>query len=256
MESGSPLEAPELRALLDDVRTNGEWRTAWRSYRKVVIAAARQSEQPRLLEVGGGRDPLLSQADVEQLNCQYTVNDIDAGELARAPEWTQRLHGDIAAPDLLAEETGTQFDVIFSKMVFEHVAHPEAAYRNTARMLAPGGVFINFIPTWYAPPFLLNWAMPANLSAALLRRSFPNRNEDEVPKFPAFYRWCTATRQTQRRVQEAGFASCEVIPFYGHNYYKKVRPLQALSDRLASVSDRRGWRALSTYAYVICEGYP
>src|SRR5579871_6882594 len=111
---------------------------AWANYRATILAFARQAAQrnarpPRLLEVGGGRDPLFRPEEARALGLDVTVNDIDADELARA-------------------QAGA-YDLIFSQMVFEHVAGVEKAWRNVHTLLAEGGVGLAFVPTLYAPPF-------------------------------------------------------------------------------------------------------
>ena len=64
------------------------------------------------------------------------------------------------------------------------MADPENAYRNIAKLLRPGGVFVNLIPTLYAPPFVLNRLLPEQISARVLRWSMPHRNDSEVPRIP------------------------------------------------------------------------
>jgi SAM-dependent methyltransferase len=249
----STLSAPETRRMLHELRGDHHWRRAWHGYRDCVLDLAATRPQPRLLEVGGGRSPLLTAEDVERLGADYTVNDIDAGELARAPAWVDTLHGDIADPALGAGGSEGSFDLVFAKLVFEHVADPANAYRTIARLLRPGGVFVNLIPTLYAPPFVVNRLLTEGVSARVLRWAMPNRNDEEVPKFPAYYRWCTSTPRTERKLREVGFDSCVVMPFYGHAYYRKIPVLRTAGERVSATAARRDWRPLSTFALVLCE---
>jgi len=255
MAPNSRLQSREFEDLITCTRGEGSYRNAWDGYRSLILEIARQGERPRLLEIGGGREPLLSQADVAELLCEYTINDIDAGELALAPAWVKRLHGDVADPTLLdpAKHEG-QYDLVFSRMVFEHVEHPDQGYRNIARLLAPGGILVNFVPTLYAAPFVLNRFLPERLSARILRRVFPDRNPHEIPKFPAYYRWCTTTKRTQKKLDSAGFRDTKIVPFYGHGYYSKIPILRGLAERFWRVAERHDWRSLSTYGYIIGEG--
>ena len=142
---------------------------------------------------------MLAEEDVRALGATYTVNDIDPDELARAPEWVSRLEGDIADPSLLGGEDG--FDVVFANMVFEHVSDPQEGYRNIVARLSPGGYLVNFVPTMYAPPFVLNKLLPEDLTSRLLLRIQPHRHVGDKPKFPAYYRWCTATSATEARLR-------------------------------------------------------
>lgn len=253
--ASSRLQSRELRDLITRTRGSGSHEDAWVGYRSLILELASQFENPRLLEIGGGRNPLLSHTDVERLRCEYTVNDIDAEELAMAPVWVKRLLGDIADPELLdsAKLVGP-YDLVFSQMVFEHVKHPEQGYRNIARSLAPGGILINFVPTLYAAPFVLNKLLPERLSALVLKSAFPNRNSQEIPKFPAYYRWCTTTRPTRKKLDSAGFRQIEIVPFYGHAYYAKIPILRGFAQRFWRIAEQHDWRSLSTYAYIIGEG--
>ena len=250
----SLLTSSGVQELVSRVRGNGNFENAWGGYRELVLELARKSSAPRLLEVGGGRFPMLTQQEIESANIDYTVNDIDSQELAKAPEWVKQLHGDIADPKLLdAAEHAGSYDFIFSQMVFEHVEHPEEGYRNIARLLAPGGIVVNFVPTLYALPFVLNLLLPERLAAAILGFFFPNRNAHEIPKFPAYYRWTTSTTRTQKRLDSVGFRRTQIVPFYGHGYYDKLPGLRSFVSRVARSAARRDIRAVSTYAYILGE---
>ena len=253
MQLADTLASSERRRIFEDLRGDRRWRRAWHGYRGAILDVASRLDRPRLIEVGGGRSPLLTEDEVAALGCDYTVNDIDANELARAPSWVTTLHGDIAAPGLAAVAGPGSYDLVFAKLVFEHVRDPENAYRNIATMLRPGGIFVNLIPTLYAAPFVVNRLMPEELSARVLRWAMPNRNDDEVPKFPAYYRWCTSSSRTGARVRSVGFSHCLVLPFYGHTYYRKIPGLRTAADRFTDVASRREWRSASTFAYVVCE---
>ncbi len=216
-----------------------------------MVTLAGLFDSPRMLEVGGGRSPMLAEEDVRALGATYTVNDIDPDELARAPEWVSRLEGDIADPSLLGGEDG--FDVVFANMVFEHVADPQEGYRNIVARLSPGGYLVNFVPTMYAPPFVLNKLLPEDLTSRLLLRIQPHRHVGDKPKFPAYYRWCTATSATEARLRGAGFSECEAVPFYGHSYYKKVPGLRDASAMVSRAAHKRGLRPLASYAYLVAQ---
>ena len=254
MVSTSRLRSGEFQNLIRQTRGTGSFVDCWNGYRPLILMVARQTEQPMLLEIGGGRNPLLSESDVAELHCEYTVNDIDATELALAPIWVKRLHGDIADPNLLnAEQHVGKYNLIFSQMVFEHVEHPEQGYQNIARLLAPGGLVINFVPTLYALPFVINLLLPERLAASILRFLFPRRNPRDVPKFPAFYRWCTTTSGTKKKLDSAGFSQTQIVPFFGHGYYEKIPVIRAVASRLSPIAARHDWRFASTYAYILGE---
>ena len=248
------LHSPEAHEALARARGDGGFDAAFDNYPGLVLDLARLFTGPRMLEVGGGRDPLFDQPTMDELGCEYTINDIDPAELARAPEGIRRMPGDIAAPGLVTADRENHYDLVFSRMVFEHVADPAQAYRNIARMLAPGGIAISFIPTYYAVPFVLNRLAPERLTAGLLRLAQPNRHQEGQPKFPAYYRWCTSTEATLEKLRRCGFRSVQAVTFYGHGYYDKVRPARAVQNRVAGAARRASLHPLSTYAYLVCEG--
>ena len=248
------LYSPEAHDALARSRGNGRYDDAFGNYPQLVLDLARLFEHPRMLEVGGGRAPLFDQQTMDELGCEYTINDIDPGELARAPEGIRRMAGDIAAPDPVTPEQEKRYDLVFSQMVFEHVADPAQAYRNIARMLAPGGIAISFIPTYYAVPFVLNRLAPEQVTSRLLRLAQPNRHDEGQPKFPAYYRWCTSTEATLEKLRGSGFRSVQAVTFYGHGYYSKVGPVHAVQNRIARAAQNASLQPMSTYAYLICEG--
>lgn len=254
MASDLRLQSREFQDLIIRTRGAGSSDNAQGGYRSLILELARQTDRPKILEIGGGRGPFLSQEDVERLQCEYTVNDIDASELALAPAWVKRLHGDIADPALLdaAKHSGL-YDLAFSQMVFEHVEHPAQGYRNIVQLLAPGGILVNLVPTLYAAPFVINKLLPERLSARVLAWGFPHRNSHESPKFPAFYRWCTTTKRTKKKLDSVGFRDSRIVPFYGHGYYAKIPILGKVAQHFWPVAERHDWRMLSTYAYIICE---
>ena len=230
---------------------------AWDNYKAVVLAFAAQARarglgNARLLEIGGGRDPLLTPREARAAGLDYTVNDIDAGELALAPREFDRALFDISGDLAQARTDPRGYDLIVSRMVFEHVRDVRAAWRNIHSLLAPGGVGLAFFPTLYAPPYVLNRLMPERASAALLRLFFPDRNDGEQPKFPAFYDHCLGSQKKLAPVFGAiGFADHLVVPFWSHGYFRHLPLLREADAALQNLARRRDWRGLTTYAYAV-----
>src|SRR5690606_29100848 len=112
----------------------------------------------------------------------YTVNDIAQSELDLAPSYVEKACFDIAAEDV---PQNRQYDLMFSKLVFEHIKDAKRAWNNTRALLKQGGIALHFCPVLCCPPFIINWLLPERLSRHILRFFFPARNEGEHPKFPA-----------------------------------------------------------------------
>ncbi len=235
---------------------------AWANYKATILAFAAQSRartqgRPvRILEIGGGRDPLFSALEVAQANLEFTVNDIDAAELALAPAWCHKAHFDIAGN--LASNPGNSkaalghYDLIISQMVFEHVRDVRQAWANCHALLAPGGVALAFFPTLFAPPYVLNYFMPEFLSAAVLRWFFPQRHHGVQPKFPAFYDHCRGSQAKLAPLFESiGFSSSLVVPFWSHGYFRKLPVIREIDGFVQNLARKRDWRSITTYAYAV-----
>src|SRR3546814_7449338 len=82
-------------------------------------------------------------------------------------------------------------------MVMEHVESYERAYSNIYDLLRPGGISLAFHPVYYALPFVINTVLPEHMTQKMLARVFPNRNVNDIPKFPAHYSGCRISRHVR-----------------------------------------------------------
>ena len=252
--AAAPFLAEPLRRLGYD---SGElW--AWDNYRASVLGFAQACRQAgrthngfvRVLEIGGGRGPLLTPKEAAAAGIALTVNDIDAHELSLAPDAFDKAQFNIAGDIDHAWEG--RFDLIVSRMVFEHVENAPRAWANVRALLAPGGVAMAFHPTLYAPPFVINWLMPEALTARVLRFFFPGRHNGDYPKFPARYEMCVADPgKIEPILTRCGFSETLIAPFWGHRYFRHIPGLREADAALCNWAESRDWRALCSYAYTI-----
>lgn len=244
---------PSLAALVADLGCSPDWNWAWDSYRATILALSQRCGLVRHLEVGGGRDTLFTPDEARALGLSVTVNDISAGELARAPAAFAKVCCDVAAPDTMRHVAAGAYDLVYSRMVMEHVRDARRLWVNQHAMLAPGGVALAFVPTLYAPAFALNRLVPEHVSSAIVRRLFPDRHaEGDNPKFPAFYDLCYGDPAKVAPVLEGiGFREILVLPFYGYSYFWKIPGLRQVDAAFTRYVRARDLRLFTSFAYIM-----
>jgi SAM-dependent methyltransferase len=98
------------------------------------------------------------------------------------------------------------FDLICCSWVLEHLPDPEGAFREVARVLAPGGRFVFVTPNRRHPLLALNRVLHWT-SGALVDRLYGREAEDT---FPAFYR-----ANTRKQIDHwAGRAGLRPVAFH------------------------------------------
>lgn len=239
----------KMMAGLDpDLRS--QW--AWDNYQTTIEALSREFSLSRLIEIGGGRDPLLTPAEAETLGVDYTVNDISQEELRNAPGAFNTacfdVSGDLAAAGIKPES----YDLAFSRMVFEHVKDVKQAWSNLHTILSPGGVGFIFVPTLYALPYVANLMIPEWLSQKIVKLLYPHRTDAEDPKFPAHYDWCYSSEsKVAPMLKEVGFSETLILPFYGHEYFESLPVIREMDEAMTRLAMRFDWRTLTPYAYIL-----
>ena len=201
-------------------------------------------------EIGGGRAPMLSEDDARDLQVSLTINDIDQRELDLG---RGGVCFDIADPDLSLRQPGGQFDLVFSRMVFEHLKDTRMGWRNSFYLLRPGGYAVHLYPTLYALPFLVNHLLPHRTAERLLTIVKPQR-PTEARKFPAYYDLCFGAEEKIRPALEAiGFSDVVVIPRWEHRYTNRIPVVRSLDRRWRALAARRNWRWQTAFALTIAK---
>jgi SAM-dependent methyltransferase len=224
---------------------------AFAAYKPIILQLSRGKS---VLEIGAGRNPLFSPAELAAEDITYSANDIAQSELDAMEHEVPRFAFDASrhAP----QECLSRFDVIFSRMVQEHLQDTLAFYRNIALMLKPGGIALNFHPVLYALPFVVNKLMPESWSDPLLYRLRKDRTKERSPKFPAVYDHCTVSEAVRQRIRDAGFAHVRQIAFYGHGYYKSLPLIRDAHRRFTDYAMSRDLTALASFSYTLCMTAP
>lgn len=174
--------------------------------------------------------------------------DISPKELAKAPADYKKRLADIASPDFKIED---KFDLVFSKMLAEHITDAKQFHMNVLSCLNKNGLAVHFFPTLFTFPFFINYLVPEKLARALLN-IFAPRDLHRQNKFPAYYRWCWGpTRKQIQKFTEIGYEINQYWGLFGHGYYSKIKIIQKLHDFKTSFLLRHPIPVFTNFAFII-----
>ena len=223
------------------------WEKALGAISKIALSANSRN----ILEIGAGANPTLPVSFIKTHGIDYTTNDISSEELLKAAPDYKRLCFDFSEGTPPDELKG-KYDLVFSRMVNEHVRNGQQYYRNILAVLQRGGITAHWFSTLYAFPFLVNKVVPDGFSEMFLYMFSP-RDRFQHDKFRAYYSWGrgpTVTMQT--RFSQLGFEIIEYIGYFGHTYYKNRLPLlHRLELQKAQYLAKHPVPQLTSYACVI-----
>jgi SAM-dependent methyltransferase len=238
------------------VRRYAGWEQVWTDLPATVQRLAARPDVVRVCDLGGGANPILSLDFIAAHGLRYEILDASAEELAKAPAGYATVQADATDPELGGRNG--PYDLIASSFTAEHVAEPARFHANVLELLAPGGHAVHVFPTLYEPAFVANLLTPERLTDSLLRGVQPGR-EPHGPhaKFPAYYRWCRGpTRRQLRRLRAVGFEVVDYVGYFGHGYFKRIRTLDRLEQRVAATLVRHPLPGLTSYACVVLRRPP
>jgi len=201
----------------------------------------------RICEIGGGANPSLDYEFVSKHKLDYTVLDISQTELDKTPSCYKKIRADITDETL---NLGTQFDLIFSRMVAEHVRNVDNFHKNVLYLLDAEGIVLHLFPTLFTLPFVLNKLIPESLSYVLLDYFAP-RDKEMNSKFKAYYNWCFGPIEANiRHLEQFGYIIIEYDGIFGHGYYGKVKFLDKLENLKTQFLLQHPIPYLTSYAYL------
>jgi 2-polyprenyl-3-methyl-5-hydroxy-6-metoxy-1,4-benzoquinol methylase len=223
--------------------------TAWQEYEPFLISLIERRGLKKVCEDGGGANPLLKTKFIAGSAIDYSVLDISAAELEKSNSKYAKIQADISASDF---SLNRKFDLVFSKMLAEHISDAEQFHKNIFGILVKGGLAVHFFPTLYALPFFINYLAPERFAATLLN-FFAPRDGYQHAKFPAYYHWCRGpTRRQIRKFKKLGYEIVEYRGYFGHgSYYNRFKFLKKLHDFKTDYLMRNPRPLLTSYAYVI-----
>jgi SAM-dependent methyltransferase len=204
----------------------------------------------RICELGGGAEPALDLDFLDRHGLDCLVVDISETELRKAPPGYETLVADVCSPDFTTAAHGGNYDVVFSKVLAEHVRDAEQFHRNVHRLVRPGGTVMHFFPTLWWPPNIANRVLPEALAERILLRIEPWRERSgPAGKFPAYYHWCYGpTRSQIKRLAAVGFTVEHCVAYYGQPALARGSVLKKLDAAWTQFMLRRPSYLFTSYA--------
>ncbi len=227
----------------------GKSEDAWRGYEGFLTKIIMRSGAKHVLDIGGGANPVLTMDFVHREGISYSILDISETELQKAPECYNKIVADAASTRFSLNKT---FDLVFSKMLLEHIKDAAQFHKNMLSILTNKGLSVHFFPTLYTLPFFVNMLLPER-SADMLLYFIGPRDRHQHAKFRAYYNWCRGPVEGQiEKYSRLGYEVAEYAGFFGHSaYYAKIIPLRKLHEIKTVYLLRKPHPALTSYAYVV-----
>jgi SAM-dependent methyltransferase len=222
----------------------------WETYDEFVRLLAQHESARHVAELGGGANPMVGDADRWGFADHRVVIDISADELAKSTGDVDTRVADLCQP--IADDLN-KYDLVFSKMLCEHLPDARTFHQNCFNLLRPGGLAVHFFPTLGTFPFLVNKLIPEKAARSVLNNVQPGRLQlGNMDKFPAYYRWTTGpTKRAIRRFESVGFGVEQYRATFGHLYYHVIPPLNALEQAKSRILLRHPVPALTSFAVVV-----
>ena len=227
----------------------------WNSFDDRLVELVETTGAVHVGELGGGANPTMAVTSRIGRPVELTVLDISEDELAKAPSGVQKLRVDLCTDEPPVRE---RFDLVFSRMLCEHVRSGARFHRNCRAMLREGGYAMHFFPVLTSLPFVLNRALPEALGERVVEAILPSRRRaGKHSKFPAYYRWCWGpTPQQLARYRAVGFEVVSYDAGIGHAYYAKVPVLRNLERAKSRFLLEHPSPWLAAYALVVLRARP
>lgn len=198
------------RRFYPEVAVGGFSRVDWSVAFWSQVNALLQPEH-HVLDFGAGRgehisdDPVAWRRQLATLRgrCREVVG-CDVSPAVLENPWLDRA--DLIAPGKPLPYPDASFDLIVSRMVFEHLHEPQAVAAELLRVLRPGGWIAAVTPNKWGYVAMAARLVPNRLHARLLQRIQPGRHADDV--FPTVYRLNTLSAFRRH------FGSCCTVHAY------------------------------------------
>ncbi|MBN2798803.1 MAG: class I SAM-dependent methyltransferase [Deltaproteobacteria bacterium] len=191
-----------------------------------------------VLDFGAGRGLLqdyqnyASQlSDLRQACAKVVGYDVDP-EVKQNPTLSEVVLGSPGDPRLPFEDGS--FDLIVSRMVFEHIEHPDKMLAEFHRVLKPGGWVCAMTPNKWGFVGILARVIPEQYHKFILKKIVKtDRTLDDI--FPTYYR-INSLASAERYLKEIGFENFSYVhsgppAYFGHSLLA-ARVIKSYEDRV------------------------
>lgn len=175
-----------------------------------------------VFDVGGGKQPYINRETKDRLRLKVVGLDIDADELARAP---QGSYDEVICADITKFAGQGTADLLVCQALLEHVSDVSAAFKSIASILGPGGRAVIFVPCRNAVFARLNLLLPEKIKRWILFQVFPQTKVDAG--FRSYYDRCTPM-EFRNLIKTNGLQEIEFRPYYESAYFSFFFPAHIL----------------------------
>lgn len=205
--------------------------SSWADFNRIISNYIQRKDVVKVLEIGGGARPYLSSRAVSENKILYTVVDIEKSELDKSDSsfFITQIH------DISENPLEEKYDLIFSKMVLEHIISPNDFHRNILEMCHISSVICHFFATKYGLPSLLNLLLPEFITDKIIYK-LQGRDEITEGKFKAYYRRCNGpTKSSLAWFEKIGYDVIKYNGYIGHSYLGKYKLWRRFENSLSNL---------------------
>jgi SAM-dependent methyltransferase len=179
-------------------------------------------ENSVIYDIGGGKNPYLTNEMKSRIRCKVVGLDIDENELNAAPH---AAYDKTIAADITEYKGNEDGDLVICMTLLEHVKDVEMALVGIRSCLKIGGICALFVPSKNAMFTRINRILPEKFKRQILFLLFPNAKKCQG--FPAYYNRCTPS-DINDIAQSLGFEILDERYYYISTYFSFFFPLYIL----------------------------